>query len=306
MIPSSFPPELTRLFAEPGVTDVLLSGGGLCQVVRGGILEPREAFFADSEEVDRLALTLIAAGGRQLDIAHPFADVILGGFRVHAALKNDSSRVTQLSIRFLGSRVTSLGQLEDAGMFDRDVGAGLRALVADRQNVLISGATGSGKTTLLRAFLDQAAGERIITIEDIPELRLGGQCVELLARRANAEGFGEISLEQLLHESLRMRPDRIVVGELRSRELPVLLQAMNSGHRGSGATIHANSIQDVPNRLRAIGLVSGLGFRELDALAASAFDWVIHLAVVSGVRRIAGIGRFELCDGILCVREVVS
>mgnify|MGYP000084105683 CR=1 FL=1 len=305
MLPTAFPTELTALLVEAGVTDVLLAGASACQVVRAGRLETRPTPFADERSVDRLAVDLIAAGGRQLDVAHPFADVVLSDFRVHAALRSDCSRQTQISIRNLGQRPPALSSLGALGMFDDRVGGALRQLVEQRHNFLISGPTGSGKTSLLRAMLAHAGGERILTIEDIPELRLGGGAVELVTRRANSEGVGEVSMERLLVEALRMRPDRLVVGELRSNELLVLLQAMNSGHEGAGATIHANSLQGVPNRLRGIAAGCGLGFAEVDALAASAFDWIIQLGVIEGMRRVVGVGRLVLgAGGGLHVEEV--
>lgn len=306
MLPKAFPPELNALLVEAGVTDVLLSGAGLCQVVRDGRLEARRSPFADGSAIDRLAIDLIGAGGRQLDVAHPFADVVLGDFRVHAAIRSDCSRQTQISIRNLGQRPPALDALQGLGMFDERVGAALKQLVEERHNFLIAGPTGSGKTSLLRAMLGHAGAERILTIEDIPELRLGGTAVELVTRRANSEGVGEVSMDRLLVEALRMRPDRLVVGELRATELLVLLQAMNSGHEGAGATIHANNLDAVPNRLRGIAAGCGLGFAEVDALAASAFDWVIQLGLVSGVRRVIGFGRLILREGNRLMIEAVA
>jgi pilus assembly protein CpaF len=284
-------PRLGDLAAEPGVSDVLLSGCESCSVVVNGRLAPRANPFADAAELDRLAVKLIAAGGRQLDQANPFADVMLGEFRIHAVLRSSCSKLTQLSIRYLGQRPPALEQLQGLGMFDVQVGDVLREIVQRRQSFLISGPTGSGKTSLLRAMLGLASEERILTIEDIPELRLGGSAVELLTRRANSEGAGEVSMERLLVEALRMRPDRIVVGELRSSELLSLLQAMNSGHTGSGATIHANSIESVPARLQAIAMLSGVWAYSIDSLTANAFDWVIQLGIVDGSRRVVAIAR---------------
>lgn len=306
MLPIAFPVGLSALLVEAGVTDLLLSGAGVCQVVRDGRLETRSNPYVDEREADRIAVQLIAAGGRQLDAAHPFADVVLGDFRVHAALKSDCSKQTQVSIRNLGQRPPALDALQGLGMFDERVGAALKQLIEQRHNFLISGPTGSGKTSLLRAMLGHAGAERIMTIEDIPELRLGGVAVELLTRRANSEGAGEITMDRLLVEALRMRPDRLVVGELRANELLVLLQAMNSGHQGAGATIHANNLEAVPNRMRGIAAGCGLGFAELDALAASAFDWVIQLDLIGGIRRVVGVGRFVLSDRGRLIVETVS
>lgn len=294
------------LMAEPGVTDLLLSGRGLCSVVRGVGLEARAWPFDSEAELDRLAVDLIAAGGRQLDAAHPFADVVVGEFRVHACLRSAASAHTQVSIRFLGARQVALDQLASVGMFDQSVAAGLRGIIAARQNFLISGPTGVGKTTLLRVLLGLVSSERVLTIEDLPELRLEGNAVELLVRRANLEGRGEISMSELLIQALRMRPDRIAVGELRSEELLVLLEALNTGHSGSGATIHANELEAVPARLLAIGLRHGLAEPQLARLAAAAFDWVIQVGIEAGARRITGIGRLLCVDGQLRVERVGS
>ena len=154
----------------------------------------------------------------------------------------------------------------------------------------------------------ECAEQRIITIEDLPELRLDGASVPLLARHSNVEGAGEIGLEQLLIESLRMRPDRIVVGELRSRELLVLLQALNTGHSGSGATLHANSLASVPARLHAIGLMSGVTPEQLNPLLLGSIKWVIQLGFAkgSGQRQIVGIGQFSAHDGQLDVIELAA
>ena len=176
-----------------------------------------------------------------------------------------------------------------------EVEAGLRAILANHENFFISGATGSGKTTLLRAMFSEVSSERIITIEDLAELRLGGGSDELLARRSNLEGRGEVTLQRLLVEALRLRGD----------ELLVLLQAMNTGHSGSGATIHANSLESVPARLRSMGLAAGLGVEVLESLVAASVQWVIHVGTSGGKRAIEAIGRLTLVDGRLAIARVL-
>ena len=297
--------RLVALMAEPGVTDVMISGTTSCWVSSGRGIEARVNPFREPDELDTLAIELIASGGRQLNPASPFADVVLGDVRVHAVLRSACSARTQLSLRFLGERKTALADLVGMGAMSREVAAGLRAILANRENFLISGATGSGKTTLLRAMLAEVSSERIVTIEDLPELRLEGGAVELLARHANQEGFGEVTLQRLLIEALRMRPDRLVVGELRGNELLVLLQAINTGHSGSGATLHANSVESVPSRLRSIGIAAGLNPDVLDALVAASVTWVIHVEVASGKRRVEAVGRFQLTNGLLSVSRVI-
>ena len=305
MIQHQIDSRLVALLAEPGVTDVMISGSTSCWVSRGRGIEARVNPFRDADELDAVAIELIASGGRQLNPASPFADVVLGDVRVHAVLRSACSAHTQLSLRFLGERKTALADLAGLGAMSREVEAGLRAILVNRENFLISGATGSGKTTLLRAMLAEVSSERIVTIEDLPELRLEGGAVELLARHPNQEGCGEISLQRLLIESLRMRPNRLVVGELRGNELLVLLQAMNTGHSGSGATLHANSIESVPSRLRSIGIAAGLDPGVLDELVAASITWVIHVGVTSGKRRVEEVGRFGLNDGVLTVSRVI-
>lgn len=305
MIQHQIESRLVALLAEPGVTDVMISGTAGCWVSRGRGIEARVNPFREPDELDSVAIELIASGGRQLNPASPFADVVLGDVRVHAVLRSACSAHTQLSLRFLGERNTALADLVALGAMSREVESGLRAILASRENFLISGATGSGKTTLLRAMLAEVSSERIVTIEDLPELRLDGGAVELLARHANQEGRGEVTLQRLLIEALRMRPDRLVVGELRGNELLVLLQAMNTGHSGSGATLHANSVESVPSRLRSIGITAGLNPEVLDALVVASITWVIHVGVTSGKRGVEAVGRFELNDGLLSVSRVI-
>ena len=306
MIPPQLDPRLTRLLSEPGVSDVLLSGTSGCWVSRGAKLEARPTPFAEVGDLERLAVELVSAGGRRLDAAQPFADVVVGDVRIHAFLKSASSANTQVSIRYLGERPRPLTELAEQGMFSRAVLDGLQQMMASRDNFLICGPTGAGKTTLLRALMLECGEQRVITIEDLPELRLGGASVPLLARQANIEGQGAIGLDRLLVESLRMRPDRIVVGELRSTELLVLLQALNTGHSGSGATLHANSLASVPARLHAIGILAGVTPQQLDPLLLSSIKWVIQVgfAQSSGKRQILAIGQFCLSGGQLAVSEL--
>lgn len=285
-------PKLARLLALPGVTDLLVNGWQQVWVQRaaggagrglGQVLEPVASPFESEAELGQLAQQLIAHGGRHLDQANPFADVSMGsasggGLRVHAALASGCNPNTHLSIRVHLNRLFGLEQLFDFGMFDQGQFNLLRQIILQRENFLISGATGSGKTTLLRAMLAECVGERIIALEDVAELGLqGGHFISLQTRQANVEGRGEISLERLVREALRMRPDRLVVGEVRGAELLVMLQALNTGHRGAGATIHANSFDDVLPRANAIGRLAGLGSADMLEQIQSAFSWLIHV-----------------------------
>ena len=215
--------------------------------------------------------------------ANPFADVALGpesggGLRVHAALASGCNPNTHLSIRVHLNRHFGLDQLADFGMVSTEQLGALRGILSRRESFLISGATGSGKTTLLRAMLAECIGERIIALEDVSELGLQSpNFVSLQTRQSNIEGRGEITLERLVRESLRMRPDRLVVGEVRGAELMVMLQALNTGHRGAGATIHANSLADVMPRVNAIARNAGVDSQSIAEQMQSAFSWIIHV-----------------------------
>jgi pilus assembly protein CpaF len=176
------------------------------------------------------------------------------------------------------NRLYGLEQLADFGMFDPVQLAELRQIVSSRENFLISGATGSGKTTLLRAMLSECVSERILALEDVAELGLqSSNYISLQTRQSNIEGKGEISLERLVREALRMRPDRLVIGEVRGAELIVMLQALNTGHRGAGATIHANSFADVMPRVKSIGRAVGFDAESMSEQMRSAFTWIIHV-----------------------------
>lgn len=277
-------PKLGSLLAIQGVTDLLINGHGQAFVDRAGAgLEQVASPFESEAELGQLAQQIIALGGRHLDQANPFADVSIGadsagGLRVHAALASGCNPNTHLSIRVHSNRLFGLEQLADFGMFDQVQLDELRQVVSRRENFLISGATGSGKTTLLRAMLSECVGERILALEDVAELGLqSSNYISLQTRQSNIEGKGEISLERLVREALRMRPDRLVIGEVRGAELIVMLQALNTGHRGAGATIHANSFADVMPRVKSIGRAVGFDAESMSEQMRSAFTWIIHV-----------------------------
>lgn len=288
-------PKLVGLLAIQGVTDLLINGHRQAFVDRAGSgLEQVASPFESEAELGQLAQQIIALGGRHLDQANPFADVSIGGdsggrdsevglgssggLRVHAALASGCNPNTHLSIRVHSNRLFGLEQLADFGMFDQLQLAELKQIIASRENFLISGATGSGKTTLLRAMLSECVGERILALEDVAELGLqSSNYISLQTRQSNIEGKGEISLERLVREALRMRPDRLVIGEVRGAELIVMLQALNTGHRGAGATIHANSFADVMPRVKSIGRSVGFDAESMSEQMRSAFTWIIHV-----------------------------
>jgi pilus assembly protein CpaF len=265
---------LEPLLALPGVTDVLVNAPDDVWIDQGHGLVRVGVGFADDGAVRRLAQRLAAAAGRRLDDATPFVDAALAdGTRLHAALPPLTSYTT-LSLRVLARRRFTLAEL--VGPPEREL---LQALVAARMALLISGGTGTGKTTLLGALLGCVPdGERLVIIEDAAELVIAHpHVVRLTTRAPNIEGAGAIGLADLVRQALRMRPDRLIVGEFRGAELVELLAALNTGHEGGAATVHANSAADVPARLTALGALGGLSAQALVSQAVSALDVVIAL-----------------------------
>ncbi|SJN15835.1 Flp pilus assembly protein, ATPase CpaF [Microbacterium esteraromaticum] len=290
------------------VTDIFVNGASGLFVDRGNGTEPVPAWLASEREVRDLAVALIGAGGRHLDDQSPCVDVRLeSGIRVHAALAPVSTSGTALSIRVPRVLGADLDALAVSGTFDSAQRAWLGRLVAERANVLITGGTGTGKTTLLSALLSEVApSERIVTIEDVAELRpRHPHHVSLEARQANLEGAGRITLAMLVRESLRMRPDRLIVGECRGEEVRELLTALNTGHDGGAGTLHASGLLDVPARMEALGALAGMDAVALARQVVSAFTIVLHLErATDGRRRIAHAGRFTLIDERLGIEEV--
>ncbi len=299
------PPGARRAFGDllpildlPGVRDLLIQvtgRTGRAWVDRAGALQALPGWRASPERVRRIAVDLVSAGNRQLDELHPCADVAIGaGVRVHAVLPPICVAGAAVSIRLPAAAQPQLHRLIETGLCSGRIADELTALVSDRRNVLISGGTGSGKTTLLGALLDEAPpGDRVVTIEDVAELRLRREnWVALEARTPNAEGSGAVSLDRLLRESLRMRPDRIALGECRGAEVSTLLAALNTGHDGSAGTVHANRLGDLPARLEALGALAGLNPGALGRQAVAAFQAFVHLERgPDGRQRVGAIGR---------------
>ena len=286
---------LARYLGDPEVTDLFVNGSTGLFVDRGRGASPAPEWRAREEDVRELAIALIGLGGRHIDDATPCVDVRLeGGIRVHAVLPPVAAEGTAISIRVPRLESPDLADLESRGMFDAETRVRLEDAVARRENLLITGAAGAGKTTLLAAMLGCApASDRIVTIEDVAELRLQHpHHVRLEARQANLEGAGAIGLARLVREALRMRPDRLVVGECRGEEVRELLSALNTGHDGGAGTLHANGLHDVPARLEALGALAGLDDRALARQAASAIGCVLHIdRDGNGSRRLAAAGR---------------
>jgi pilus assembly protein CpaF len=281
---------LSVLLADPAVTDVLVNGPDEIWVDRGAGLCRTTSSFADEAAVRALAVRLAASAGRRLDTGAPFADVRLAdGSRLHAVLPPVSPNGTCLSLRVLSGRRFDLDGLQRCGTLDAEQAVLVRRIVAARLAVLVSGGTGTGKTTLLGALLGAAAGqERLVLVEDAAELRVDHpHVVRLEGRTANVEGAGTVALRDLVRQALRMRPDRIVVGEVRGPEVLDLLVALNTGHEGGMATVHANSAVEVPARLEALGALAGLGRAALHSQVCAAVDVVLHLVRDrTGVRRL--------------------
>ena len=282
---------------EEQATDVFLNADGSVWVDRGAGAVPQDGLRVRPDLARDLAVRLVGLGGRHVDDAVPAMDVRLGdGVRVHVVLPPVSRGAAVVSIRLPAGRRLSLADLETAGFFARVDAGRVRELVARRANLLVTGAGGSGKTTLLAALLGAAAPhERIVVLEDVAELRIGHpHVVSLEARQANLEGAGGVGLDRLVREALRMRPDRLVVGECRGPELRELLAALNTGHDGGAGTLHANSLADVPARLEALGALAGMSPDAVARQAVSALDAVLHVERTADGRRLAAVGALAL------------
>lgn len=282
------------------VTDVLIDGSVSALIEREGILEKAANPFSSEEDVTTWAKQLLRANGSRLDIAKAISEVTIdsqfGLLRIHAVLQGECSKRTQISIRRHRTSSLTLQDLVQSSSITKEQLVQLLGIIEGKENFLVIGATGSGKTTLLKAMLSQAVQDRVITIEDAPELNLAGNAVSLTTRLANHEGVGEISIAQLLREALRMRPDRLVVGEARGEELLVLLQAMNTGHSGAGFTLHANSVTDALPRM--LSILAGVGVNpELGKLlVASSVSWAIEVKKLGPKRAITAIERLVVSD----------
>lgn len=271
---------LQTFLDDPDVTDVLVNAPDQIWVDRGGGMELSGASLKGDVELRALAVRLAATGGTRLDDSQPMVDSRLpDGSRLHAVLHPLCEPAALISIRTMRSKPLTLAQLVVGGSVPAQWEPVLRALVERRVNFLISGATGSGKTTLLATLLGLVGHtERIITIEESRELRPAHpHVVALETKRANVEGVGAVDQSMLVRNALRMRPDRLVLGECRGAEVRDMLGALNTGHEGGCGTIHANGTQDIPARLEALGALAGMDRLAVAAQAASAIDVLIHV-----------------------------
>jgi len=273
---------LEVLLADPAVEEVMVNGPGVVYVERGGRLEATDVAFADEDELRNAIERILAPLGRRVDELSPMVDARLAdGSRVNVVIPPLAIDGPLVSIRRFGARRPGPDELVALGTLSAVQRRALAAAVAERRSILISGGTGSGKTTLLNALSGFVApDERVVTIEDAAELRLQQpHVVRLESRPAGVEGRGEVTIRDLLRNALRMRPDRIVIGEVRGPEALDLLTALNTGHSGALSTVHANSPADALGRLETLALMAGLGLPHA-AIAAQVrrgLDLVVHI-----------------------------
>ncbi len=291
---------LDHWLAAPGVTDVAVNGDGRIWVDRGHGMEDAGDRIP-LEETRPLAVRLAGIAGRRLDDSSPWVDGQLpSGARLHAMLPPLVAGGAHITIRVPSSTPVSLDELAARGMVPPHWDVVLREIVRQRLAFVVSGGTGAGKTTLLAALLASIdPAERLLVVEDVRELNVDHpHVVRLEARPANVEGTGEVSLTTLVRQALRMRPDRIVVGEVRGAEVRELLAALNTGHEGGCGTVHANAPADVVARFEALGALAGLGPVAVQSQLAAAIDIVVHVTRERGERRVASIAAvFRRSDG---------
>lgn len=284
---------LEQLLREPDVTDVLVNGPGEVWVERSGQLERTGVRFADEASIIATVERVVAPLGLRIDRASPALDARLpDGSRIHAVIPPASVDGPVVAIRRFTPAIADLEALVDAGGIQAEGAGLLRRCVLERKNLIVAGATGAGKTTLLNVLSGAIPpDERIVTVEDAAELQLDGHVVRLEARPANAEGVGEIPLRALLRHALRLRPDRIVVGEVRGGEALDMIQAMNTGHEGSMSTIHASGAEEALWRLESLAATadSGVSIDTLRNQLWSAIDIVVFVRRLRGRRIVASI-----------------
>ncbi|HWC15321.1 MAG TPA: ATPase, T2SS/T4P/T4SS family [Actinomycetota bacterium] len=281
---------LTALLADEHVTDVLVNGPDHVQVERAGRLEQADVSFLDRDDLCSWCERMVSAHGGRVDTSHPIADVILhDGSRLHVVLPPIAPNGPLVSIRRPARTPYSIDELVALGLMDQPTARRLTDHVHSGASLVVSGATGSGKTTLLDALLQEVPPtERVVSVEELAELRAGHNRVSLVARQANCEGRGWVPLDELVRAALRMRPDRIVVGEVRGAEALPALWAMSTGHRGSMLTVHARSARDARRRLVDLALASNHAPAEetLAAQVAEAVDVSVHLERRDGRRSV--------------------
>ncbi|WP_270182994.1 CpaF family protein [Alkalihalobacillus sp. CinArs1] len=310
---------LEALLQDDGITEIMVNGANEVYIERGGKMQETDIQFKDDQHIRHIIDRIIAPLGRRIDESSPMVDARLpDGSRVNAVIPPISLDGPSISIRKFNKTPFTLEDLQGFGTFTDEMGRFLQAAVQAKTNILVSGGTGSGKTTLLNVLSDSIPlGERVVTIEDMAELRFSYEnLVRLEARPPNMEGKGEVTIRQLVKNALRMRPDRIIVGEVRGSEAIDMLQAMNTGHEGSLTTVHANSPKDALGRLEAMVVMSGLPITVeiIRGYFVGALDLIVQTSrqpdggrkVVSIAEITEGDGEIEIHDIFRYVREGVT
>jgi len=302
---------LEPLLSDESITEILVNGPGQVYIERDGRLTRSTATFDDNAHLLRIIERIVAPLGRRIDEASPMVDGRLNdGSRVNAIIPPLAVKGPALSIRKFARAPLMMADLVRSGTLTAQAAAFLRACVTGRRNIIVSGGTGSGKTTTLNVLSSHiGADERIITIEDAAELQLQqGHVVTLESRPPNLEGRGEVTIRQLVRNALRMRPDRIIVGEVRDREALDLLQAMNTGHDGSLSTLHANSARDALARLETMTLMAQaeLPLRAIREQIASAVHFLVHQQRLrDGSRRVTQIAEVQGLNGdVIALQDI--
>ncbi len=302
---------LEKYLSVDGITEIMVNGPRQVYIERDGKLQRVNALFEDDEHLMRIIDRIVAPLGRRIDEGSPMVDARLpDGSRVNAVIPPISINGPTLTIRLFAKTPLTIDNLVEFGSITREAVEFLRACIVGRLNIVVSGGTGSGKTTLLNILSNFIPdGDRIVTIENAAELQLRQEhVVTLESRPANVEGRGTVSIRDLVVNSLRMRPDRIVVGEVRSGEALDMLQAMNTGHDGSLTTLHANSPRDALSRLETMVMMSGmeLPHRAIREQIASALDLVVHTdRMRDGTRKVVSVSEVQGMEGdVITMSEI--
>ena len=295
---------LQEILADRQVSDLFIDGSESVWIDRGFGLQKITTEIGSEKYLREFINFLALQRGRLFDDAHPFFDAELErGLRLHAILSPLVEGGIHISIRSNQSRAGS-----SSNWLDPEVSKYLFRIIRARKSFLVSGGTGTGKTTLLSAMLEMTeVTERILILEDTHELRINHpHVVQMQSKLANSDGAGEWSLQDLIRQALRMRPTRIVMGEVRGREIIDFLLALNTGHEGGCGTIHANSAKDVPSRIAALGLLHGVSREAMNAQLGSAFDLLIHLHSVSNRRSIQSINIVKEISGVVEIIPAIT
>ncbi len=283
---------LAALAADRSVTDLLVNGDGAVWLDRGRGME-RAPVWVEADDLRPLAVRLAGVAGRRLDDAQPWVDGVLpGGVRLHAVLPPLADGGPHLSLRFARHRPGGVDALARLGAVTPDMAGLLRGVVAARTSLVVTGGTGAGKTTVLAALVAECpADERVVVVEDVRELDPEHpHVVRLQGRGPNVEGVGGVTLVDLVRQALRMRPDRLVVGEVRGAEVRELLAALNTGHEGGMSTLHANGPEEVPARFEALGALAAMPREGVHAQLREALRVVVHVVRRGGSRTVDRVG----------------